>query len=199
MNFINNTIVQKKLMAFAGLIWFVYVVAHVLSLSSFHFGKQAFNDFYHWFNGSIIYWPILFVLATTLAFHVFTAVTRQLGNNVAMGANRYHHSYPKIIPRFIAWSGAAMLITFIVFHFVQMQLLSGLDPYQQISNIFTQPVMWLVYIFGLIALGMHLHHGLTNVLQTLGISSNQYNLIAIFIVLALLFGFISIPVSVIYA
>ena len=41
--------------------------------------------------------------------------------------------------------------------------------------------------------------GLTNVLQTLGISSNQYNLIAIFIVLLLLFGFISIPVSVIYA
>lgn len=198
MSFIS-AIARKRLMALAGLIWFGYVVIHSLSLFSFHLGQQVFNDFYHWFNNSIIYWPMLLILGVTIALHIFTGITRQLSNNIAIGANKYHYRYPKIIPRFIAWSGAATLLAFIVFHFVQMQLLNGSDPYQQIVDIFTQPLMLVIYALGMLTLGMHLHHGLTNVLQTLGISSRQYNLVAILIVLVVILGFVSIPVSIIYA
>lgn len=192
-----STIARKKFMAIAGLVWFGYVIAHALMLFTFHIGKQEFNDFYHWFNNSIIYWPVLLVLALTLIFHVSTGIRRQLDNNKSIGVNRYHHSYPKTIPRFVAWSGALTLLLFIVFHVIQMQSLSGVDAYQQIVNIFSNPVMLVVYVLGITVLGVHLHHGLTNVLQTLGVSSNQYNLLAILIVLTMLFGFIAIPVSVV--
>ncbi len=185
------------MMAIAGLIWFGYIIAHVIFLFTFHLGKQEFNDFYYWFNNSIVYWPVLLALGATLAFHVFTGIRRQLDNNIAAGANRYHHSYPKIIPRFVAWSGAFALLIFIVFHFVQMKLLSGEDAYQQILDIFSQPIMLIIYTLGIVVLGAHLHHGLTNVLQTLGISSKQHNFAVILLVLMIVFSFASIPLSVV--
>ena len=196
MSFIKTT-TSKKWMAIAGLVWFGYIATHALMLSTFHMGKQAFNDFYYWFNSSIIYWPVLLVLSLTLIFHVLTGIKRQLDNNKAVGINRYHHSYPKAIPRFVAWSGASTLLLFIVFHFVQMQLLSGSDAYQQIVSIFSNPVVSIIYVLGITVLGIHLHHGLTNALQTLGISSNQHNFVAIFIVLVVALGFASIPMSVV--
>jgi len=59
--------------------------------------------------------------------------------------------------------------------------------------------MLLIYVFGIITLSAHLHHALTNVLQTLGITSRQYDLLVIILISILMLSFASIPVSVIYA
>ena len=59
--------------------------------------------------------------------------------------------------------------------------------------------MWAVYGLGMIAVSTHLHHGLTNVFQTLGISSKQRKGLALVIVVLIMAGFISIPIGVLYA
>jgi succinate dehydrogenase / fumarate reductase cytochrome b subunit len=51
----------------------------------------------------------------------------------------------------------------------------------------------------MLAISTHLHHGLTNVLQTLGISSKQRTGLAFVIVALIMAGFISIPIGVLYA
>jgi len=193
-----NSISIKKWMAFAGLTWLTYVIFHALSLLNFHFGKGGFNGFYAEFDQTPIYYLMLAVLAFSFALHVVIAVSRQLKNNAAMG-DKYHHTYPKAIPRFVAWGGASTLFGFIVFHFWQMQLLDKTDLYQQMFNIFTQPVMLLIYVFGVITLSAHLHHALTSVLQTLGITSRRYDLLVIILISILMLSFASVPVSVIYA
>ena len=71
-------------------------------------------------NKSGIFPPLAFLsvatlLIFTLAFHVFVAVTRQLSNNVSSG-NQYHKAYPKAVPRIVAWSGASIILIFIVIH-----------------------------------------------------------------------------------
>jgi succinate dehydrogenase / fumarate reductase cytochrome b subunit len=193
----TSSVAQKKWMAFAGLIWFFYVIFHMLSLLNFHVGKDVFNDFYTEFNQSPIYYLMVAILIASLGFHVFTAVSRQLANNQSKGVS-YEKIYPKEIPRVIAWGGASTLLVFIVFHFVQMQWLDTTGLYQQILSIFSQPIMWVIYALGLITLSAHLHHALSNVLQTLGVSSKQYHLVVILIVLMVFIGFASIMVSVIY-
>ncbi|MBC8551250.1 MAG: hypothetical protein ISR74_05550 [Candidatus Thioglobus sp.] len=198
MSFISTT-ARKKMLTIAGLIWFGYVIVHMLSLLNFHFGATAFNGFYDWFNNSPVYWLVLLTLVVALSFHVFIAVLRQLNNNTALGVSKYRRHYPKAIPRFVAWSGASMLLAFIIFHFVQMQLLEGSDRYQQMLDIFSQPSMLIVYALGLMALGAHLHHALSNVLQTLGVSSKTYHLLVILVVLLIVVGLVSIPVSIMYA
>ena len=59
--------------------------------------------------------------------------------------------------------------------------------------------MWAVYGLGMIAISTHLHHGLTNVLQTLGITSKQCKVWALIIVQVIMVGFVSIPFGILYA
>jgi succinate dehydrogenase / fumarate reductase cytochrome b subunit len=51
----------------------------------------------------------------------------------------------------------------------------------------------------MIAISTHLHHGLTNVLQTLGVSSKQYKGSSLIIVILIMAGYASIPIGILYA
>ena len=199
MNFTNNrTVSLKKMMALAGLFWFFFLIFYLLGALTFHSGEQAFTAFYVWFNGSIFYPILIALLILTLTFHVFIAITRQLSNNVSSG-DRYKKSYPKAVPRIVAWSGASIILAFIVTHSVQMLSTETIDLYSEIQSIFQRPLMWVIYGLGMVAISTHLHHGLTNVLQTLGITSKQCKGLALIIVLAIMVGFVSIPFGILYA
>ena len=142
MNFTNNrTVSLKKMMAVAGLFWFFFLVFYLLAALTFHSGEQVFTDFYVWFNNSIFY-PILgSLLIVTLSFHVYVAISRQLSNNVSSG-DRYKKPYPKAIPRIVAWSGAAIILIFILTHTFQMFSTNTVDLYSEIQNIFNRSIMW---------------------------------------------------------
>ena len=199
MNFINNrTVSLKKMMAVAGLFWFFFLVFYLLAALTFHSGEQVFTDFYVWFNNSIFYPILASLLIVTLSFHVYVAITRQLSNNVSSG-DRYKKPYPKAIPRIVAWSGAAIILIFILTHTFQMFSTNTVDLYSEIQNIFKRPIMWGIYGLGMVAISTHLHHGLTNVLQTLGISSKQHKVAALILVVLMMAGYASIPLGVLYA
>ena len=199
MNFTNNrTVSLKKMMAIAGLFWFFFLIFYLLGALTFHSGEEAFTAFYVWFNGSIFYPVLTILLILTITFHVFVAITRQLSNNVSSG-DRYKKPYPKAVPRIVAWSGASIILIFIITHTVQMLSINTVDLYSEITNIFQRPIMWAIYGLGMIAISTHLHHGLSNVLQTLGVSSKQHKSIAILIVLLIMVGYASIPLGILYA
>jgi len=199
MNYTNNrTVSLKKMMAMAGLFWFFFLIFYLLGALTFHSGEEAFTAFYVWFNGSIFYPVLATLLIATIAFHVVVAVTRQLSNNITSG-DRYKKPYPKAVPRIVAWSGASIILIFIITHTVQMLSINTVDLYSEITNIFQRPVMWAIYGLGMIAISTHLHHGLSNVLQTLGVSSKQHKGIALLIVLLIMAGYASIPLGILYA
>jgi len=199
MNFTNNrTVSLKKMMAIAGLFWFFFLISYLLGALTFHSGEEAFTAFYVWFNGSIFYPVLTILLILTITFHVFVAITRQLSNNVSSG-DRYKKPYPKAVPRIVAWSGASIILIFIITHTVQMLSINTVDLYSEITNIFQRPIMWAIYGLGMIAISTHLHHGLSNVLQTLGVSSKQHKSIALLIVLLIMVGYASIPLGILYA
>ena len=192
----SRTILLKKLMAIAGLIWFVYLIYHLLSVLTFHSGEVVFNAFYSWLNSSWIYPVLLTLLGSTIVFHIYVAVTRQLDNNKSAGIG-YKKSYPKAVPRVVAWSGAALIFLFIVIHSVQMLSVDETNLYQHMVLIFSNPLMWVIYGLGMIAISAHLHHSLSNVLQTLGVSSRQHHNLAWLIVIVIMLGFASIPLSIV--
>ena len=183
-------------MAIAGLIWFVYLIYHLLSVLTFHSGEVVFNAFYSWLNSSWIYPVLLTLLGSTIVFHIYVAVTRQLDNNKSAGIG-YKKSYPKAVPRIFAWSGAALIFLFIVIHSVQMLSVDETNLYQHMVLIFSNPLMWVIYGLGMIAISAHLHHSLSNVLQTLGVSSRQHHNLAWLIVIVIMLGFASIPLSIV--
>ncbi len=93
-------------MAFAGLVWFVYVIFHMLSLLVFHSGNEVFNQFYDWINHLAVYHLLVLTLIALLVFHVGSAISRQLRNNVSKGQS-YKKPYPLAIPRIVAWGGVS--------------------------------------------------------------------------------------------
>ena len=199
MNYTNNrTVSLKKMMAMAGLFWFFFLIFYLLGALTFHSGEEAFTAFYVWFNGSIFYPVLATLLIATLAFHAVVAVMRQLSNNISSG-DRYKKPYPKAVPRIVAWSGASIILIFIITHTFQMLSINTVDLYSEITNIFQRPVMWAIYGLGMIAISTHLHHGLSNVFQTLGVSSKQHKGIALLIVLLIMAGYASIPLGILYA
>ncbi len=183
-------------MALAGLIWFAYVIFHMLSLLVFHQGAESFNDFYQQLNQLSLYYLLLVVLIALLAFHVYTAIVRQLANRKSKGAG-YKKPYPHEISRVVAWIGASTLFAFIVIHFVQMKVLIDKQWYEAIIAASSAPFMLAFYVVGLLTLSVHLHHGLSNVLQTLGVTHKPYHYLVIIIVLMIFVGFLSVLVGAI--
>ena len=106
-----------------------------------------------WFNNSaILYFVVSSLLVVALLLHVIVAVSRQLDSNKKRDI-MYKKPYPKAIPRSIAWTGAVILLTFIILHVYQMLSVSfGLheyDLYEHLLTVFSNPLMWLVYGFWL--------------------------------------------------
>ena len=191
-----NAYQRKRLMALAGLVFFTYLVIHMLANLNFLTGSDNFNGFYQWFNEAIILrWRVIGLLVVSLVFHVYTAVTRQLDSNAKRHVP-YKKPYPKAVPRLVAWSGAAMLFAFIVFHFFQMQLLETRDFYAEVTAIFSDPLMLVIYALGFVALAAHLHHSLGNVRQTFGMTHRQQHGLVILILVILIGGFASVSISI---
>lgn len=191
-----NSILQKKIMTIAAIFWLSYLFIHMFSNLQFFSGKETFNGFYDWFNNSIIiYFIVSALLLIAIILHVFVAVSRQLDSNKKRSIS-YQKNYPHAIPRSIAWTGAGILLSFIMLHVYQMLNLTD-DLYQALLVIFSNPFMWLIYGFGLLALGAHLHHGLGNIAQTFGWTHQQNQTIIISILVLLIGGFSSVPISII--
>lgn len=193
-----NTLFKKKFMAFAGILWFGYILFHISSLQFFFIGKNTFNTFFQLLENSYFYHLLKFSLIFLLFFHIFIAISRQLSNNKKREIT-YKKPYPKAIPRVLAWTGAIFLLSFIIFHFVQMNFFITENFYQEIIHIFTNPLMILIYIIGIFALSAHIHHALGNILQTLGVSSKPYHVLVILIALFVFVSFIAVLLGAIYA
>lgn len=187
---------KKRIMALSGILWITYLIIHMLANLNFLTGEDNFNGFYRWFHEAVILrWSMIGLLILSLLFHVYTAIARQLESNKKRSI-AYKKPYPKAVPRLIAWSGAALLLSFIVFHFFQMQLLETRDFYAEVTAIFKDPIMLVIYALGFLSLAAHLHHALGSVGQTFGLTHKQHNSFVIAFVVFLVGGFALVPLSI---
>lgn len=192
----NKTILLKKMMAIAGLIWFAYIIFHLFSVLTFYGGENFYNSFYIWLRSSWIYVVLLILLIVTILFHIYVAVTRQINNNKSVGI-KYKKKYPKVIPRWVAWSGATLIFLFIVIHSVQMLSVEAQDLYATTISVLSNPIMLVLYGLGMLAIGAHLQHGLANVLNTLGVCSKKYTKISFAISIVIIASYLSIILFII--
>lgn len=99
-----------------------------------------------------------------------------------------------------------ILAAFIVYHLMQFTFGVGGTPYMEsdaygnVINGFRVPAVSLFYIVAMGLLCLHLRHGLSSMVQSLGLSHPRYTprlkAIAVMIATLIFLGFISIPVAV---
>jgi succinate dehydrogenase / fumarate reductase cytochrome b subunit len=107
--------------------------------------------------------------------------------------------------RTMRWSGPILAI-FLVYHLLDFTFgktnpdyIEG-NVYHNLISSFSNPVISGFYIVGMLALGLHLFHGIWSMFQTLGLNDTKYNKVwkslAVWITVVVVAGNISMPVAV---
>jgi succinate dehydrogenase / fumarate reductase cytochrome b subunit len=208
--FLASTNGKKIVMALTGVILFGFVVAHMLGNLQVYEGPAKINA-YGRFLKSVpeLLWGVRVTLLVAVVLHIWASIALALRNNAARpkGYARKQNTVSTYASRTMYWSGP-LLFCFIVYHLLHFT--AGLvhpgsdfvegDVYHNMVASFS---VWYVsawYIFSMILLGLHVGHGASSFLQSLGFNHPRHTPVikkaaAIFAVL-LIAGFISIPVSV---
>ena len=205
----TTTIGKKVLMAVSGVVWFGYVIGHLLGNLQIYAGPQRINAYaeflHHW---PTVLWGTRLLLVVAIVTHVAASTQLALRNFSARPVayamkNDLATTYAA---RTMLWSGPILLL-FIGYHLAHLTF--GLtpefdyDPHDVYGNVVSSfSIWWLAawYVFAQVALCLHLYHGAWSFLQTLGANHPRYNAwrrrFAAAASLAIFVGYVSIPVSV---
>lgn len=184
--------VKKRLMAIAGLVLTVYLIFHMLSNLTFFIPGQ-YQTFYDFYNQPLIRWPLWLAVTAALVFHVIVAVQIRLHNRKAR-VHAYQHRQHHSIPAWLVSIVITLILLFILWHMAQMWSFGGEEIYRQTLTLFSSKWQLLIYLGGILLIGLHMQHSLTNVLQTLGKTSKQFYWICTAIVVLLVAGFALVPI-----
>lgn len=184
---LNTTVLLKIVMAGTGLIFIGYVLAHMYGNLMAFGGRQTYDDYAHHLRTLLMpmlpysgfLWVMRLVLIGALVGHVASAF---LLWNRAQKARTHRYEVKKAVSsslssRWMRWGGVALL-AFVIFHLLQFTtrtITPGGDsdsPFVRLSNGFHLWWVFAIYVVAMVALAMHLHHGIWSACQTLGWTSS---------------------------
>ena len=212
--FTRSTIGLKVLMAITGIVMFGYLLGHVTGNWLFFAGREkinAYSAFLH--QAHMLLWGTRIVLLAAVVVHIWATVRflalRGEARPVAYGLKASHGS--TFAARTMYWSGPVVLL-FIVYHI--LHLTTGtvhpsfhvnaethqVDVYQNLVDGFQKPLASGLYIIGMLAIGVHLSHGLWSMLQTVGVNRPNWDpclrTLAVVLGVGICAGFIAVPAAV---
>lgn len=187
----RSTIALKLLMAVSGLVFVGYLVLHMYGNLKAFAGMEAYDEYAHHLRtfgepmlpyGGLL-WIIRIVLIVALVAHVWSAAKLWARANHARSV-RYvvkKNAGSAFSSRVMRWGGIALLL-FVIWHLIHFTIvkptlggeLSSAEikesPYRMLENSFAPDLWWVtvIYLLALVALGLHLHHGVWSAAQTLG-------------------------------
>lgn len=185
----RSTIALKLGMAGSGLIFIGYVLVHMYGNLKAFSGEEAFNEYAHHireigepilpYAGAL--WIFRVVLLLALVVHVATAVA--LWRRAAKARTQKYavkkNIKSSLSSRTMRWGGLTLLL-FIVWHLLHFTIVkvdpstgdTGSDnPYRLLVDSFDVWWMTVIYLVAMLALAMHLHHGMFSAIQTLGFTN----------------------------
>jgi succinate dehydrogenase / fumarate reductase cytochrome b subunit len=184
----RSTITLKLLMAASGILFILFVLAHMYGNLKAFSGHDAYNDYAEHLRvmgepmvpREGFLWILRSALIVALVVHVYCAAALW---KRAKRARTTKYVMKKNIAssfssRLMRWGGLTLLL-FIIWHLLEFTVpkvnVSGggtNDPYNLLVDSFD--VWWLtvIYLVAMFALAMHLHHGVWSAAQTLGLTNN---------------------------
>jgi succinate dehydrogenase / fumarate reductase cytochrome b subunit len=207
----HSTIGKKAIMAITGLIGFGFVIGHLIgNLQAFPFlgGAHALNQYAVTLRklGALLYFARLILLSAVIV-HVIAAyqLTRVSLKNRNQDYKRWVPRGSDYASRTMRWSGPILLL-FIIYHLMHFTF-GNVHPSFHHGDVYGNLVrgfqVWYVsafYIIAMIALCLHLYHGVWSMFQTMGLNNPLYNRMlhrfSVISAIVIALGNISIPVAV---
>jgi succinate dehydrogenase / fumarate reductase cytochrome b subunit len=183
----RSTIALKLVMATSGIVFILFVLAHMYGNLKAFAGHDAFNEYSEHirtlgtpllpYAGAL--WVLRVVLIVSLVAHVASAVAlwRRASNARPVRYQVKRNVASSLSSRTMRWGGLALLL-FIVWHLINFTIgkvnVSGgatNDPYNLLVDTFDTWWLTVIYLIAMLALGLHLHHGTFSACQTLGFTN----------------------------
>jgi succinate dehydrogenase / fumarate reductase cytochrome b subunit len=211
----RSSLGKKFVMAVTGIILFGFVFAHMVGNLKVYQGEEKLNKYAHFLRevGSPIFaqeqllWIMRLVLLAAVVLHIAAAyqLTQMSRRSRPVSYARRRDVQASYASRTMRWGGVIILL-FVIYHLLHFTFgvahhnFQRENVYQNIVSGFQVWYVSLFYILAMLALGMHLRHGLWSMFQSLGLSNRRWNgllrgFATIFAVLVVV-GNASIPVAV---
>jgi succinate dehydrogenase / fumarate reductase cytochrome b subunit len=210
--FWRSTIGKKIVMAVTGLIMVAFVIAHMVGNLQIFMGPEKINSYAHFLHHIIgeLLWIQRVVLLAAVVLHVTAAIQLTRIDNAArpLGYARKQPQASTFASRTIRWGGVILAI-FIVVHILHFTT-GTIRPAPFIEgNIYSTMVggfqIWwvtLFYVVAMVALGLHLYHGVWSSIRTLGAvrpSTNPFRRNAAFAIAVIVWaGFTVVPLAIFF-
>jgi len=205
----DTSVGKKAIMAVTGLVMVAYLITHVVANLLVFQGPatiNAYSAFLHGTGGAL--WAARLVLIAAVVLHIVAAVQltarRRAARPVGYAAGR-EPQVSTLASRTIRWGGALILV-FIVYHILHFTIgavhpsfVEG-DPYHNVAAGFSSPLVVAFYELALVALGLHLYHGIWSSGRSLGVSPPAprplKRQLALALSVLIWLGFMVIPIAV---
>ncbi len=213
----RSTVALKLLMAASGIVFIGFVLLHMYGNLKAFGGHDAFNEYAHHLRelGSPLLphggalWLVRAALLASLVVHVLCAVLlwRRAGRARSVKYQVKRNRSSSLSSRTMRWGGVTILL-FLVWHLLNFTVVkvnpSGgatNDPYNLLVDTFDLWWMTLLYLLAMVALGMHLRHGVWSAAQTLGLTNNvrarkNAQTLGVIVAVVIAVGFSLVPIFV---
>jgi succinate dehydrogenase / fumarate reductase cytochrome b subunit len=213
MRFLSSSVGRKILMAATGIMMFFFIIIHVVGNSTIYLGwLNAYAEHLHALPPLV--WAFRFVMLALFVLHVFYGIQLTLENNSAKPVTYAvkNHRKATLASKNMIWTGIIIAI-FLVYHLLHFTLhvtnpdisngvdsLGRPDVFHMVVYSFQKVGIAAIYVVAMIALALHLSHGVQSFFQTLG--WNTQNLMpslvkaAAIIATVLFIGYVSIPLVI---
>jgi succinate dehydrogenase / fumarate reductase, cytochrome b subunit len=191
---ITSSIGKKLIMALTGLFLISFLVIHctINAMIFFNDGGETFSYWGHFMGTNPIIRTLEIGLVVGFLLHIFQGFRLVRENYVARPVKYRSVSPPsnsKWYSRSMGLLGTLLLL-FLIMHTSHFwipnrtnQFVEGeeLPLYQMMLEIFSSPLIVILYIIGCISLLWHLLHGFASAFQSLGLNHLKYNSVISFI------------------
>ncbi len=188
----RSAIGQKAVMAITGLVLFGFVLGHLAGNLKLYQGPEKLNAYAEWLRdvgtpalprGGLL-WAARCVLLAAVLLHIAAAWRLTVLNRRARPIDyaQRQNVQASYAARTMRWGGVIVLL-FVVYHLAHFtwglawahpDFIPG-DVYHNVVAGFRAPWVALLYVVAQVALGLHLHHGLWSLFQSLGWNHPRWN------------------------
>jgi succinate dehydrogenase / fumarate reductase cytochrome b subunit len=188
--FYRSSLGKKAVMAVTGLVLFGFILGHLVGNLKMYQGEAAFDAYAEhlrelgapFFGHGQFIWVMRIGLLVAVALHIHAAWALTLQNRRARPADyevetRLQSTYAS---RTMRWGGVIILL-FVIYHLMHLTWGNAhpdFEPgkvYQNVVVGFSIPWVAMFYVIANLALGLHLHHGLWSLFQSLGWNHPKLN------------------------
>jgi succinate dehydrogenase / fumarate reductase cytochrome b subunit len=208
--FLRSSIGRKVIMAVTGAILVLFVIGHMIGNLTVYLGPEALNAYAvflrQFLHGSAL-WIVRAVLLAAAVLHIWSATSLTLDSRRARreGYRKVEWKESTYASRTMRWGGVIILL-FVIYHLlhftfgtVHPSFVEG-DVYHNFVAGFRSVPVSIAYVVAMIALALHLRHGVWSMFQTLGVSHPRYMAIARgaawVVAVVVLVGNVSFPIAV---